>query len=151
MPLDRFVDLSIPRDANARPASVVFGYDPVADVFYPLAVEDMGDGTFKLKVSAEFAGSISIGNVSLKDATGSQLAKVSLSGRVYANADDNPMEKLNIKSEYTYWETTPGLGKVKTIKEYPSDAISGDPAKITSYTYNVLDKIATATVTDTTV
>jgi glucose/arabinose dehydrogenase len=146
-----FTDLAMPRDANGRAVATVFGYDPATDVFYPLAVEDMGDGTFKLKVTAEFSGSISIGNVSIKSGNSADLATVTADKKVLAVADDDPMFKKNITTDYTYHASSPGLGKVATIKEYPSGSILGAPAKLSSYTYDVNDKISKVAVTDTTV
>ncbi len=64
---------------------------------------------------------------------------------------DSPMNKANIKAEYTYVASGNGVGKVETIKEYPTAAIGGDPAKLTTYTYNADNKVLTITVTDTTV
>jgi len=147
----RFTELSIPRDADGRVPAVGFGYDPVLDVFYPLAVTDLGDGRYKLQVEAAFSGSISIGNVSIKDAVGTQLASVDADGHIMAYADDNPLKKANITSEYTYVASGYGVGKVETIKEYPTGASGGSPAKLTTYSYNVDNKVISIVVTDTTV
>ena len=146
-----FTDLAMPRDANGRAVATLFGYDPTTDVFYPLAVEDLGDGTFRLKVAAEFSGSITIGNVTLKSGSSADVADVTTDKKILAKADDDPMYKLNIKTEYTYRTSSPGNGKISTIKEYPSNAIPTEPAKLTTYTYDGSDRIASVTVTDTTV
>lgn len=150
MPDQLFKDLAMPLDANGKPVSTLFGYDPVLDKFYPLAVIDMGNGTFKLMVDAVFSGSITVGDVVLKDPITAEKVRV-FDGRQMNYSDDSPMMKKNIKSEYVWWDTGFGIGQIKTIKEYPSDAISGAPAKLTSYTYNAEGKYATITVTDTTV
>jgi len=152
MALDRFVDLSIPRDANGRPASVVFGYDPVSDIFYPLAVEDVGDGTFRLKVKADLAvGDIEIGAVELKDASSDVRVIVRADGKVLSYSDDNPLEKKNITTLFTYVVAGNGIGKVATMKEYPSGAAGGTAAKLTTFSYDANNKVSSMVVTDTTV
>lgn len=151
MPFPDFDQLSIPLDANARHAACVFGYDPVTDVFYPLAVEDLGDGTFRLKVAAEFSGAITIGNVTLKSGSSANVADVTIDKKVLSKADDDPMYKKNITTGYTYRIVDPGLGKVETIKEYPSGAAGGSPAKLTTFSYNVNNQISMIAVTDTVV
>jgi len=145
-------DLSIPKDANARPAAVVYGFDPATGTFFPLAVEAVGDGTFKLKVSAAISvGDIEIGAVELKDHTSDTRVGVTADFKVLAKADDDPMQKLNITTLYTYVAAGDGAGKVQTIKEYPSGSAGGAPAKLTTLTYNSDDKVASMAVTDTTV
>jgi len=151
MPDQLFTDLSIPRDANGRPAAVLFGYNPTTDVFYPLAVEDMGDGTYKLKVDAVFSGSITVGNVKIQSGSGAELADVSTDKKILAKADDDPMYKKNITTAYTYVAAGNGAGKIETMKEYPSGSAGGAAAKLTTFTYNSDDKVASMAVTDTTV
>lgn len=151
MPLDKFTDLSIPRDANGRASSVLFGYDPTTDIFYPLAVEDVGDGTFKLKTTAEFSGSITIGSVTIKSGSSEDLLDITADKKVKAKADDDPMYKANITTDYTYVVAGNGAGKVATMKEYPSGAVGGAPAKLTTFTYNSDDRATKIAVTDTVV
>lgn len=151
MPLPEFNQLSIPIDANAKPAAVLFGYDPITDKFYPIGVEDLGDGTYRLKVTAEFSGSISIGNVAIKSGSSDDLADVSADKKVLAKADDDPMYKKNITTIYTYVAAGNGAGKVETMKEYPSGSVGGAAAKLTTFTYNSDNKVSSMAVTDTTV
>jgi hypothetical protein len=145
-------DLSIPRDANARPAACVFGFDPATGLFYPLAVEAVGDGTFKLKVAANITvGDIEIGAVEIKDYTSDERVGITADHKILAKADDDPMQKLNITTIYTYVVSGDGEGKVATVKEYPSGAAGGTPAKLTTYSYNSDSKVTSIAVTNTTV
>ena len=147
-----FNDVSMPRDANGRPAAVVFGYDPATDIFYPLAVENVGDGTYKLKVAASFSGSITIGKVTLKSGSSDDVADVSTDKKVLAKADDDPMYKKNITTDFTYIGVgLPGAGKVATMKEYPSGSAGGAAAKLTTFSYNADSQVTKMAVTDTTV
>jgi hypothetical protein len=55
--------------------------------------------------------------------------------------------KSNITTEYTY-----DSSNVTSTKSYPSDATSsGSPAKLTTYSYNVLGKVTKIQITDSTV
>ena len=65
--------------------------------------------------------------------------------------DDGPMGKQNIHSVYTYVPSGFGVGKTQTIKEYPTGASGGTPAKLTTYTYNANNKVSAIVVSDTTV
>ncbi len=65
--------------------------------------------------------------------------------------DDNPMNKANITAVYTYVPSGYGVGKVATVKEYPTGAAGGSPAKLTTFTYNSSHKVASVAVSDTTV
>lgn len=68
-------------------------------------------------------------------------------GKLLVMADDSPMTMQNMTAEYAYT----GTGKISTIKEYPTGAIGGAPAKLSTYTYNIDDKVEKIAVTDTTV
>lgn len=65
--------------------------------------------------------------------------------------DDSPMGKENIHTVYTYYTSGNGNGKTETIKEYPTGAGGGSPAKLTTYTYNANTKVESIVVSDTTV
>ena len=65
--------------------------------------------------------------------------------------DDAPIGSTKMTAIYSYYVAGPGIGKTQTIKEYPTGAIAGSPAKLTTYTYNVSAKVATIIETDTTV
>ena len=157
MPAEKqFTEISIPMDANGKPASIAFGYEPIGDKFCPLAIEDLHDGTYLLKVGATFSGSI--GEVTIDRESSSVLAygaygdnllplAVDGDGKLMVLAEDSPMTTKNMTAEYAYT----GTGKISTIKEYPTGAIGGDPAKLSTYTYNIDDKVEKIAVTDTTV
>jgi hypothetical protein len=149
--VEDLIDVSIPRDPNARHVSVAFGYDPITDAYYPLTIADNGDGTFKLVVDATFGGSISVGNVSIKDPVGSQMAKVTSAGKMEVTIDDNALNQTNMTIDYTYDVND----RVATMKEYPTGAGAGTPAKLTTFTYKVGSpgdgKVLKMVVSDTTV
>ncbi|MFA6971369.1 MAG: hypothetical protein WC208_08220 [Gallionella sp.] len=109
--------VAIPIDKNARPVSVLYGFDSATGLFYPITVVDKGDGTFQLLTAI----------------------------------DDNPMNKKNITMVYTYVVAGYGLGKVATVKEYPTGATGGAPAKLTTFTYGSNNKVSSVAVSDTTV
>ena len=142
---------SIPKDPNARFASVMFGLDPITGDYYPITTIDNGDGTHKLSVDAAFSGSISIGNISIKDATGNQLSKVTTDGKLHVTNDDNALYQSNMTQEWTYRTSSPGNGKINTLKEYPQGAAGGSAAKLTTYTYDSSDRVIKAETTNTTV
>lgn len=65
--------------------------------------------------------------------------------------DGSPLGSINMKAVYTYYVAGPGIGKTQTIKEYPTGAAAGSPAKLTTYTYTLAGKVDTIEETDTTV
>jgi hypothetical protein len=65
--------------------------------------------------------------------------------------DGSPLGSINMKAVYTYYGAGPGIGKTQTIKEYPTGAAAGTPAKLTTYTYNIAGKVETIEETDTVV
>ena len=151
MPTPRIIeDLSIPVDGNQRAVSVLYGYDPVNDNFYPLTVTDNGDGTFILKSIAVLEGTVTVGDVIIKDPnTGNELFITNHKQLSYS--DDSPMNKDNITTIYTYVDPSADSPQVQTVKEYPSGALSGAPAKLTTYTYDSYGNASSISVTDTTV
>lgn len=140
----------MPLDANAKPVSVLYAFNPVTGGFSPLAVKVNADGTFTLKVDTAIeVEDIEIGAVEIKDATSDVRTKVSSDGKLFVAIDENPLNQTNLKYEYTYVATgLAGAGKVKTVKIYPALAVAGAPAKLTTYYYNSDDKVETVIVTD---
>jgi len=136
--------------------------------FVPLAATLDADGLGVLKVDTELsvdALTLNIDNLKVASTDGTvgnaKYIKVDADGTVHVtgvstisgvvDVDENPLNKANITAEYTYVAAGNGVGKVETIKEYATGAAGGQPAKLSTYSYNAQDKVASIIVSDTTV
>jgi len=136
--------------------------------FIPLAATVDADGLGVLKVDTELSVdslSLNIDNLKIASTDGTvgnaKYIKVDADGTVHVtgvstisgvvDVDENPLNKANITAEYTYVAAGNGAGKVETIKEYATGAAGGQPAKLSTYSYNVDDKVTQIVVSDTTV
>ena len=72
-------------------------------------------------------------------------------GKIRVYIDDSPLQKTNMTAIYTYVTAGFGIGKTHTIKEYPTGAAGGTPARLTTYSYGSNDKVSSIVVSDTTV
>lgn len=134
--------------------------------FIPLAVTLDADGLGVLKVDTEISvdgATLNIDNLFIASTDGTvenaRYVKVDADGTIHAtvssseplDVDENPLKKANITAEYTYVASGNGAGKVETIKEYLSGSVAGQPAKLSTYQYNVQDRVSKITITDTVV
>lgn len=61
------------------------------------------------------------------------------------------MRRLKLARDYTYVTEGNGLGEIETIKEYPTGAVVGSVARLTTFTYDVDDNLVKKEITKTTV
>lgn len=156
------VRAEFPKDGEHQPAPCLMGLNYVDGSFVPLS----SDATGKLQIGATIeVEDIEIGAVELKD-TGTDIRvnveadggknsvyvqSVSLSALLTKVVDDSVIDKKNIHSDFTYYTSGYGIGKLATIKEFPTGAAGGTPAKLTTYVYDSSARVSSIEVTNTVV
>lgn len=61
------------------------------------------------------------------------------------------MRELKLTQDITYVAEGNGAGEIGTIKDYPTGAVAGSPAILTTFTYDGDNKVIKIEVTKTTV
>ena len=143
-----------PMDEMHKPGSFIFGMNYATGDVVPASFT--ADG--KLNVGGVSGIVVEIGKVAINDGVNDAIlttvAKDQTNFAVFVQSDSlakDTMYQQNITSIYTYVAAGLGIGKVQTIKEYPTGAAGGAPAKLTTYTYDGSNRVASIVVTNTTV
>ena len=139
-----------PMDEMHKPGSFLFGMNYATGDVVPASFTSDG----KINVGGVSGIVVEIGKVAINDGVNTAIlttvAQDQTNFAMFVQSESlakDTMFQQNITSLYTY----NGAGKVATIKEYPTGAAGGAPAKLTTYTYDGSNRVTSIVVSNTTV